>query len=1087
MNNLNYPAFLLLIMVCFNFGALNAQVTTSSMTGHVIDNKKEDVIGAVVKAVHTESGTIYGAQTDAMGNYRIMGMRVGGPYKVTVTYIGLATQEFTGIYLTLGEVYQKDFVLQEENKTLKEIVVKAEPNDPLKRAKAGTTQQISNVQLTRLPTLSRSLGDFTRLVPQGAAGVNLGSNSSPIPSFGGTDVRFSNISIDGSVFNNSFGISPTPGGQTGSSFISLDAIEQIQVSIAPYDVKQGGFTGAGVNMVTRSGTNELHGSVFYNFRNNAIAGSKIDGQSIAFNEFTNHQLGFRLGGPIIKDKLFFFVNSEIEQRFDPGTAYRAAKDTNDAGPNVTRVLESDLNTLSNFLSEKYGYQTGAFQDYQLSTFSNKGVVKIDYNLSPKHKMVIRANYLYSYRDIPIVNSGSFNGRRDNLFAMAFENSNFRQYNNLISGIAELNTMLNNKTSNSLKIGYTLSKDYRDNSNVFPLVDILENGRNYISFGTDPFSSNNEVKTGTFQLTDYVTRYSGNHLFTAGISVEHFNFKNIFTPYYQGQFAFNSLNDFYQSAAGDTSITLRRFRSGYSTGLAGDIPEAITKSWFASMYVQDEYNKGRWNLNFGLRADYAAFAETALNNAAVEKMNFRDAEGNSVKYKTSELPKPSLLLSPRFGASYKLNDQVRLRGGTGLFTGRPAYVFIGNQVSNNGLLNGTIFVNNTKAYPFNPNPGYYTPANPSLPGTYSLSLSENNYKIPQVWRSNLAVEKRLAWLEMLLSAEAVFTKQINNFWYQNVNQTALADTMKFSGPDNRPRYYGSYNNNFNGNNLNASVTDAIVLSNSNQGYAYTLTLKAECKPGKNSFALFAYNFGRAVDLGSAGSVAYNSWASYYTTQGNNYPQLSTSDYEQRHRLFGVFSQQIAWRKQQQTTISLFGEWFSPSRYTYTYQGDMNGDGIVGNDLLYIPKDRSEYNFATYTANGITFTKEMQEEAFEAFVNQDKYLKTRKGKYTERNEASLPFIGRIDLSIAHELKMGSNKKGNLQLRADVFNFLNLLNSSWGVAKVPINTTPLELTSIDNQGKPVYRMTAVNNSLNYASYQSSQTLSNVWQMQLGVRYTF
>lgn len=1075
--------FTLLFFALFLSNCVFSQVTSSSIYGKVLDDKKEEVIGAVVRVLHVESGSIYGAQTDYEGNYRIVGMRVGGPYTVTITYVGFNKSEQTGIQLSLGEAYELNIDLKEAKTELKEVVVKSDKGNPLNNQKPGTVQQISNEQIKSLPTMGRSLGDITRLVPQGSGNVSIGGSNSSIPSFGGADVRFNNISIDGSVFNNSFGLSPTPGGQTGANFISLDAVEQIQVSLAPYDVRQGGFTGAGVNMVTRSGTNTWKGSVFYNFRNQNLAGQKVSGESLNLNDFSVNQIGFRLGGPIIKDKLFFFVNAEIEKRLDPGTTYRAKTDSLDQGTGVTRVLESDLTKIQSFLIEKYGYNPGSFQDYYLHTFSNKGVLKVDYNISARHKLVFRTNYLYSYRDLPIAASGSFSGRRDNAFAMSFENSNFRQYNHLLSGIVELNSMLKENLANNLKVGLTYNKDYRDNTNIFPLVDILQGGRNYITFGTDPFTPNNKVSTSTFQFSDNLSYYKGKHYFSAGVSFEYFDFKNVFTPYFQGQFAFKSLDDFYKSAAGDTSVVLQRYRQGYST-TGNQIPTANTRSNFSSIYAQDEYTFKKWVLTAGVRIDYSSFAKTAKENIAVTTMNFIDQNGASTQYNTGTLPKPSLLVSPRFGFNYKHSESIRVRGGTGLFTGRPAFVFIGNQVSNNGISQGSIFSNNTNQFPFNSTPSYYTPANPALPSSYSLSLTQNNYRYPQVWRSSLAIDKKINWKELVVSLEGVVTKQINNFRYINANQSALKDSMKFNGPDTRQRYYGSYGL-ASSDRINAPVTDAIVLVNTKEGFAYTVTFKAEMKPGKLSSVFIAYNFGVAKDLGSAGSVSYNSWASYFTVNGNNNPTLSFSDYDQRHRWVAAISQKINWSQSQSTNITLFAEARNGSRFSYAYAGDMNGDGLFGNDLIYVPKDKSEMNFENYTSGSITYTAAEQADAFDAFIEKDAYLKTRRGMYAERNAAIMPWVNRIDLSISHDVS--KQKMGGLQIRLDVFNFAHIFNSNWGVASVPQNTNPLQFMSTDAQGKPVYRMVAVNNSLNYSSFTNSKNISDTWQVQLGVRYTF
>jgi hypothetical protein len=1053
------------------------------MQGKVIDAKKEEIIGAVVQVIHQESGSLYGAQTNYEGNYRIIGMRVGGPYTVQVSYVGYVKSEIKGVYLALGESFELNIELKQANTELKEVVVSSNKGNPLNSQKPGTVQQISSEQIKNMPTMGRSLGDLTRLVPQGSGNVNVGSGNSTIPSFGGADVRFNNISIDGSVFNNSFGLSPTPGGQTGANFISLDAVEQIQVSIAPYDVRQGGFTGAGVNMVTRSGTNNFKGSVFYNFRNQNLAGQKVAGSTLELNDFSVNQVGFRLGGPIIKDKLFFFVNAEIEKRLDPGTTFSAKKDSLSQGSSITRVKEEDLLNIQSFLKEKYGYNPGNYQDYYLHTFSNKGVFKLDYNISNRHKLVFRTNYLYSYRDQTVANSGSFSGRRDNAFAMSFEKSNFRQYNNLVSGIVELNSMVKANLSNNLKVGYTLNNDYRDNTAIFPLVDILEGGRNYISFGTDPFTPNNKVSTKTFQLSNNLSYFVGKHYFSGGLSFEHFNFTNVFTPYFQGQFAFKSLNDFYRSANGDTSVVLQRFRQGYST--TGDnVPEANTRSVFASVYGPDEYTFKKLVITLGVRLDYTSFAETAKENTAVSAMQFLDQNGESVQYNTGKLPGSTILVSPRMGFNYKHSETIRVRGGSGLFAGRPAFVFIGNQVSNNGISQGAIFENNTSKYPFNSTPGYYTPGNPAFPSSYSLSLTQNNYQYPQVWRSSLAIDKKVDWHELLLSIEGVFTKQLNNFRYFNANQSALKDSMKFNGPDTRTRYYGSYGVP-NSDRINAPVTDAIVLINSKEGYAYTITLKAELKPTLLSNLFVAYNFGVAKDLGSAGSVSYNSWASYFTVNGNNNLDLSYSDYDQRHRLVAAVSKKLNWNKSQSTNFTLFFEARNGNRFSYAYSGDMNGDGLFGNDLLYVPIDKSELVFEAYSVGATTFTASEQADAFDAFVEQDAYLKTRRGDYAERNGAIMPWVNRFDLSITHDFM--NQKLGGFQLRIDMFNFANLINSNWGVASLPTNTNPLQYRSTNSNGNPVYRMVAVNESIKYNSYANSRTISDTWQLQVGLRYTF
>ncbi len=1072
--------FIFLLMGAF----VQAQVTTSQISGLAQDAKGEVLIGASIIATHIPSGSQYGAVTREDGRYNLIGLRVGGPYSVVTSYVGYQNDVKENIFLNLGQNYIVDPKLEEEGVTLGDVVILGVKNSIMNDKKTGASTNISQQAISTLPTLSRSIADFTRIAPQ-AKGLSVG----------GADSRFNNLTIDGSIFNNSFGLSDIPGGQTNSTPISLDAIEQIQINIAPYDVRESGFTGAGINAVTKSGTNEIKASVFFNTRNEAYVGNKAAGADVITANFDVKQYGFRLGGPIIKNKLFFFVNAELERRDDPANSgFEALRPgTNDGKANTTRVLASDLDAIKSFLIDKYNYDPGVYENYSLNTQSNKGLAKLDYNLSQKSKLSLRYNFLKSARDVPASASGAFQGRAGNAFAMNFSNNNYIINNDINSIIAEHNYIGSN-FSNKIIGGFTANRDYRTSGGgIFPLVDILKDGRNYIAFGYEPFTPNNILNTDTWQLRNDFTYYKGQHTVTAGINLESFRFENTFTPTYYGQFAYNSLADFYADTDADPNNNpgLRQYQKTSSNLVNSALPTAVTEASMIGLYVQDEFQvSSKFKLTGGIRVDLPTFKQTALQNDSVAAYNFNDEFGNVLKLSTSTLPEPSVLFSPRLGFNYNVNgdNSFQIRGGTGVFSGRPAFVWISNQVGNNGILTGSVFETNVAAnkYPFSPDVNKYNLApNPGKPASsYAIANVAEDFKFPQTWRSNLAVDHELPF-GLVGTAEFIYNKELNNVTYINANLKPATKTLV--GTDTRPLYGG----NNAGNRLNSKITDATLLKNTNVGSGYSATIKIEKPMTKGLNYMVAYNYGSTRDLMSAGSIAFSSWRDNFSVNGNNLPDVAYSNNDLRNRFIGSLSYRIEYGKAAATQIGLFAQVQNQDRFTYRVNGDVNGDQLPGNDLLYVPANANELTFEAYTIKvnnaDVVFSPETQAAAFEAFIQQDEYLNTRRGNYAERNGVLRPLLATIDLSAVQEFFMNvGGKRNTIQLRADFFNFGNLISDNWGVGDRIVNTTPLQFIKLD-AGKPVYRFSTFNNALPTTTYIKSSNLGDVWQMQLGIRYIF
>jgi hypothetical protein len=1079
-------------------------VTTASINGRVVNESGQQVNDAKVVVTHQPTGSRYTAVTDNSGRYALDGLRIGGPYVVAVTS-GVGNEELGGVYLSLGQTLRLNVTVGVKTTTLNDVDVVATKNEIMNSQRTGAATNVKVEALNTLPTFSRSLNDFTRLTPQSRPS-SVASTAGSGVSFAGADSRFNNLTVDGSIFNNSFGLASGPGGQTNAAPISLDAIEEVQVNIAPYDVRQGGFTGAGVNAITRSGGNDVSASVFYNTRNQNFRGDTVTyldkdgnrtGSPLVINDFAVNQFGFRVGGPIKKDKIFFFVNAESERRVDPATLFTANNGDGVTDLNETRVLRSDLEDVRNLLITKFNYNPGEFENYSNQTSSDKVLAKFDFNINEKNKAWIRMNYLQSSRDVLSSNSGVVSGNRNGTVdALNFQGTNYVINNDIYSAIGELNTRISNKMSNQFQMGFTANRDYRSSratggryeNGVFPLVDIMQDGRTYMSFGYEPFTPNNVLNTNTFQLQNNLTYYSGNHTITAGLNFEAFKFENTFTPTYYGQYVFNSLQDFkdmVNQAPGYDTIELRRYALTYSALEGGALPTATTRVMMPGAYLQDVISAldDKLKITVGARIDVPVFGQTALENSLVNEMKFMNPAGDSVAFNTSELPKTNPLFSPRVGFNYdvKGDRSIQVRGGTGLFSGRPPFVWLSNQVGNNGVLTGSIRQDNTTGYTFTDDVTAYIPSNPTLPSSYALALTERGFRFPQTWRSNLAVDFKLP-KEFVFSLEGLYSKTVNNIYYYNANQTAKTGTRTDDGRD-------VFANSNAGMRINGTITDAIVLANTNQGFSYSLTGKLEKQFSNGWYFMSAYNFGETKDIMTGGSIAYSSWRDQLTVNGNNHAGLSYSDFDQRHRVIAAGSYRKNWGKNAATTVSLFYQGYNQGRTSFSVIGDLNGDLLAANDLLYVPTavQLDAMDFADITSGGnVVFTAADQKAAFETYITSNEYLNSIRGQFTERNALVLPWLNLFDLNLVQDfsVKVGG-KKQNLQLRADFYNIGNMINSSWGVSDRIVMNRPLTYTKVDGEYK--YQFTRTAGELRTEIYDPSVTLGDVWQMQLGIRYSF
>ncbi len=1062
-------------------------VTTGTLSGTVTNDKGESLPGATVIAVHTPSGSEYGTTTREDGRYNIPNARVGGPYKITVTFVGFQQQVKEGINLTLGGTVSTNFSMSESGTELNEVTVTA--SSVINSDRTGTLTNISNKQITQLPTLSRSFNDYVRLTPQ-ANGT----------SFGGRSNGYNNITVDGALFNNAFGLSGTVGGQANAQPISLDAVDQITTSIAPYDVREGSFTGAGVNVVTRSGTNEVTGSVYHFFRNEKFVNDHVGSAKNPYPNFDVKNYGFRLGGPIIKNKLFFFVNYELERRTDPATTFVASR-PGLSGNNVSAAQASDLDALSTFIQENYNFNPGPYEGYDKKTDSDKAAIKLDWNINSHHKLTFKYNYLRSYQDVVPSTSGAIaNTRSPGVTGMPFYGIYYRINNNLDSYLLELNSNFNNQYSNKFQIGYSAFRDFRESPTgtpAFPTVDIGNGTGGFLTtFGYEPFSANNILNTDVIQISDNFDIFKGNHTISVGTYNEIYKFENGFSPNYYGLYRFNSLADFYASANG-TPGRIAAYQLSYSATPDGTFPLATIKPFQLGFYAQDKYQfSQKFNATLGLRVDVPVINADIPRNDNAASLTFRD--GATIE--TDKVQKSQLLWSPRIGFNWDVSgDQMtQVRGGSGVFTGRVPYVWIMNQAGNNGVLFGSKVYSAAElaSLTFSGDVNAYRPAPTSGPSaTYNLAVTDKNFKFPQVWRTNLAVDHNFGD-NLIASLDVAVTKDINAVYHQNINLPNAPRTAQ--GADNRPIFYptvptGATNSTTN-TRINPNISDAILMKNTNQGYSYYITAQVKKQFAMGLDAMVAYTYTDSRSVNDGGSIAQSIWRDRQVSGDPNANTLGYFASLNKHRVIASLNYRKEYANYFATTVGLFYEVSTNGRFSYTYSGDMNGDnsGGGGNDLIYIPRDQSEIVLQDINnGDGTFYTAADQWADLDAYISQDKYLSSRRGQYAERNGAVRPVYAQLDFRLLQDffIKIGS-KKNTLQLSVDIFNVGNMINSDWGVYQTQNRATLLTFRRYNASGIPEFTypyLNATDKTPLRETYRDDTSLISRWQMQLGLRYIF
>jgi hypothetical protein len=1055
---------------------LSAQgVTTGALAGFVTDSAGAPVASAIVVAVHVPSGTQYRATARGSGAYALPNLRIGGPYRVTATFLGYAPASRQNVSVSLGETQRLDFRLGRVAQQLGAVRVSAQRDDA--GARTGAATVIDSLQVSALPSIKRSTRDLTRLDPRSDGNF----------AFAGRNWLYNSISLDGSYFSNSFGLDdPAPGGQTNAEPVPFDAVEQVQVSLAPFDVRQGGFTGASINTVTKSGTNDFRGSAYTYLRNNSFVGNEVNGSKVVANPSLKYnQTGLSFSGPLRRDRLFFFINGEIERTQDPGSNFVASRNGT-SGFGISRVNATTMDAISARL-KTYGYDTGPYEGYINRTDNDKLLAKIDWNVNEANTFSLRYNFLDAHRDLPphpFVLSFNNTGRGPNASSLPFQNAGY-QINNKLHSIA---TELNSRSpglANRLFLSYNRFRDFRAPfSAPFPTIEIGEGGVTYTTAGHEPFSIHNILDQDVWQLTDNVSFFRGNHVFTVGTNAERFTFFNSFNIFRNGVFflpasippgsTFSTLNDFF-AATDPANPNRKNFNAMIGTGpYKGEIIDVGQ----ISLYAQDELlATPRLTLTYGIRADVPHYFTKPVDNPFSRGLKALDANHQPTTVDQSKLPGTTVMLSPRVGFNWDVNgDQsMRLRGGTGVFTGRVPFVWIGNVISNPGA--------NPNLYPTGPQ--IPTRKESVLQQSFDVNTMAPDFKWPQTWTTNLAAERQLPW-DMRGTLEVLFSKDLHNVYMRNADLVAPVRTL----PDGRPYYGGFGNNSLNPANGGAGI---YVIDNTNEGHSFNVTAQLR-RPFLSGGSMgLGYSFTDAKNALKSTEIASVLWQNQPVQGDPNRPEISYSEFGQRHRIVGDMAYVKRWSQRFRTQVGIFAEMaegnrFSGAggnRYSFIYGGDVNGDGATGNDLIFIPRAQSDIRLAPLVQGSVTLTPAQQWAALDAFIGQDSYLSTHRGEIAQRFGLVNPWYSNVDLRVQQDIGLLSGGKSHdIQVSLDVMNLGNLLKSSWGVRKVanPSATSPLTLVRFDPDGAPVFNFTGPN-----ATFIDDPDVLSRWRMQLGLKYYF
>ncbi|MCH7964287.1 MAG: carboxypeptidase regulatory-like domain-containing protein [Bacteroidetes bacterium] len=1039
-------AFILLLVT--SSGSLFAQgVTTSAMNGTVTDASGDPLPNANVIAVHEPSGTQYGVSTMINGRFNLLKLRPGGPYTVTVSFVGYNTQTEENIKLQLSQNLELQFVLTESEFEISGVTVVAEKSSILSGSRTGATQNITSQDIATVPTINRQFQDFSKLSPQFS-----GTNSSAA----GRNNRYNNIQIDGTQHNDLFGLGATgaPGGQVNTAPISLDAIEEFQVVIAPYDVRFGSFTGGGINAITRSGTNKFHGSVYGFGRNqNYVGDAGFLDENKEFPEFTRYQYGLRIGGPLVENKLFFFLSGELTTRDQPFTN-RSLQTGDDISSNT-----ASANRLMDVLNTQYGYNSGGFGARTAEQPSDKLFVRLDWNISQQHVLSLRNNYVNASRD--------FLNNRGSSSRLAFTTYNYSINSETNSLAAQLNSTFGNNMSNELIIGFTTIRDRRAGlEDPLPEVEVDE-GSLTMHVGPDRFSSANELDQDIFEITDNFTYITGDHALTFGTHNEFFSFRNLFIRSFFGYYTYDSIDDLENDAAPSF------FQRVFSRTDDPKQPAEFSVNQFG-VYAQDEWSVApNFKVNAGIRLDIPLLPDTPEENDSIP-VYFPG-------FSTTTVPDGNLLFSPRVGFNWDVsaNRTTQIRGGVGIFTGRIPYVWMSNNYGNTGTLYAEVRQASGENVGFHPDP--FDQPGPGDPGTGSarlqseVDLVDGDFKFPQVLRFNAAVDRQLP-LGIIGTVEFLYSKSVNDLVYEKIN---LEDPDGTIVDDGRTHYGGT-------NSGNGNFFDVLLLKNTDEGYEYSLSFQLQRTVARGVSVNTAYTFGQSKDVNSVlSSQARSQIRRNPIVDDPNNPPLGYSRFDPGHRIFISISYIAEFFKNAPTTFSIYYNGQSGQRFSFTVDNDLNNDGFDNNDLFFIPANDDDILLGELDDNGVYVPADQSEyAALFSFIDNNDYLSENKGKMSERNGARNPWRNILDLKIIQDIPTFGF--GHIQLSLDILNVINLLDSGsgWNETTQFPNYEIVDWDDIDPvSGRPIYSFNSRDNNVPW----DPDDLTSRWAMQFGVRWFF
>ena len=1114
---------------------LSAQgVTSSALQGSLTDPSGRPVAGAQVVAIHTPSGTSYNTVTRSNGLYNLNNLRVGGPYTVTATG-GSDSKRITNVYADLGQVTQVDIRFSASQPVTSatgpavagepgRIVVEASQIDDeiFSPTRAGTATTVTRQQIDKLPSISRSLQDFTRLTPQVVGG-----------SVAGTNNRFNNITVDGATVNDAFGLSASGVLTDRAEPVSLDAIETFRVNVAPYDLKYSGFTGGSIDAITRSGTNTFTGSIYGFYRSANLIGKFRQGQdqpiSPSLYNFEEYTYGARLGGPIIKDTLFFFILAESKRRTEPQLGSIGAS-------TIFPASQAQFDQVISISTTKYGYNPGTANSVLDHVNDDKITAKLDWNITKGQKLTLS----YKYINADYTSGITRNANNFSLTGLQFDiPSKSNSY------VAQLFSTWTPSFTTEARVAYNTIRAVRTVSTPFPYINGVQvSSGNRINFGVERSSQENAINQDIIESVFNANYYVGNHTIGGGVGVDHYAFRNLFIQDAFGTYDFGSTLAIPAGPGGvPTAVPAytgiqnfdraapTRYRYSYSLIPGTPFPLAEFDYFNVGAYIQDEWKiTPRVTVNFGIRMDVPLYDSTPLFNPKF----FQD-----YGLKTSQLPQSKLVFSPRLGYNWNvfgtdftttenINDTVDpksgvrlppatkpwyqigtvVRGGIGVFNGTTPRVFLSNQFSNTGVDIGRIDQSfGSRGQPA-AIPGFFhqDPNNQPLPGgasglspvpTTAIAITSTNFVFPQNLRGNFAIDQRLP-LGFVLTLEGIGTKALEAVQFQNLNLTNQVGTLQ----DGRP-VYGNRNlqTAANPNGLPAgdprlNYTSVILMSNTSQGDSYSGAVTLELPRTKSGFYFkTAYIYSRAFSVNDASSSVAVSNYEFNPTSGNpNSASLGRSFFETRNRWITAFDYQFAIKKRWETTVGLFLERRSGTPYSFVFTNDANGDNQFSNDLSYVPTGTNQVRVGTITPAGVIVPNAVNEAAFYSLISRNPFLRANQGHILPRFGGTNPYITRLDLRFTQNIPVPY--KGHLEFYYDILNLPNLLNvrsgtiKTWGgstfgtpglAGYVGTGTDPTD----GNKVKTVYSYTPGNGELSVPNGVAN--IDSRWQMQFGLRYSF